>query len=281
MKIGVSSYSFAKWQAQTGADLFALCDQAKELAFDGIEFTALKSEDPVSEAKKLREKCENIGLPIIAYTVGANLLCDDPDGEAERLMRCVDVAEALGVSLMRHDVATKLREREGYTWQTAAEEMAPRIRAVTEYAAARGIRTCTENHGFLFQDSRRVETLIRLVDHPNYGWLVDLGNFLCADEDLKKAVRRAAPYAVHVHAKDFLYRKKDPRLPDPVGFFKNRNGNFLRGTVVGHGVVPVTEDIRVLRAAGYNGWLSLEFEGMEENIPALSAGLQYLRALAQ
>lgn len=277
MKIGVSSYSFSKWRKQTGADLTVLCEKAKELGFDGVEFTAIEGDDPLAKARELREKCESLGLPIIAHTVGANLLCDDPDAEAERLMRCVDVAEALGAPVMRHDVATKLRAREGYTWQDAVEEMAPRIRAVTEYAAARGIRTCTENHGYLFQNSRRVERLIRTVNSPNYGWLVDIGNFLCVDEDPKKAVRRAAPYAFHVHAKDFLYVKRKPGVPEPVGFFKTGNGNFLRGTVVGHGAVPVVECVGLLTAAGYDGWLSLEFEGMEENLPALTAGLEYLR----
>ena len=86
-------------------------------------------------------------------------------------------------------------------------------------------------------------------------------------------MRRAAPYAFHAHAKDFLYHIVKPGIPTPEGYFKTSNGNLLRGTVVGHGVVPIAADLQVLKAAGYNGWLSLEFEGMEDNIPALSAGL--------
>jgi len=140
------------------------------------------------------------------------------------------------------------------------------------------VKTCTENHGFIFQDSARVEALIRAVDHPNYGWLVDMGNFCCADESSSYAVGIAAPYAFHVHAKDFLI--KSGACIDPGnGWFRSRGGNYLRGTIVGHGEIPVTQCVQILKNAGYDGWLSLEFEGMEENLPAVEAGLAYLRRI--
>ena len=41
MKIGVSSYSFEKYRAATGCSYFEMCDIAKEIGFDGIEFTDL------------------------------------------------------------------------------------------------------------------------------------------------------------------------------------------------------------------------------------------------
>ena len=277
MKIGVSSYSFRKYQKATSASYIDLCDRAKELGFEGIEFIDLKTEDDLSEAAAIRAHCESIGLPIVAYTIGANLQCEDLAAEVARLKGCVDVAAALGAPVMRHDVASALRNIAGYTWEDAITDMAPAIREVTEYAAEKGIRTCSENHGKLFQDSVRVEALIDAVNHPNYGWLVDMGNFLCVDEAPLSAVTRAAKYAFHAHAKDFLYHIVKDGVPTPDGYFTTRNGNLLRGTVVGHGVVPVNDCVKVLRDAGYDGWLSIEFEGMEENIPALTAGLSYLR----
>ena len=100
-----------------------------------------------------------------------------------------------------------------------------------------------------------------------------MGNFLCADEPPMHALPIAAPYAVHAHAKDFLLKRESPGE----GWFPTRNGWALRGTVVGHGVVPIADCVQVLRDAGYDGWLSLEFEGMEENLTALRCGLAYLR----
>ena len=278
MKIGVSSYSFSKYMQQTGADYFAVCDLAKKMGYDAIEFIDLSLEvqpaDSLAElAKAIRRHCEEIDLPIAAYTVGADFLRPD---EARAVMEKVDIADALGARVLRHDAAWSLPE--GMDWRELIEKIAPDIRRVTEYAAQKGIRTCTENHGYILQDAERVETLIRAVNHPNYGWLVEMGNFLCADDQPVHAVPIAAPYAFHVHVKDFLYKPADAENPGQ-GWFPSRNGSYLRGTVAGHGVVPIRRCLQTLKSAGYDGVVSYEFEGMEENLPALEAALAFLRGL--
>lgn len=279
MKIGVSTYSFEKYKKATGCDLFEICKRAKEIGFEAIEFTPINTDDPIATAKELRAYCESLGLEIASHTIGADLINTEEQEVLKTLYGYIDVAEALGAPLLRHDVCYRLPE--GMTWQDAAHKMAPMIRKVTEYAASKGIRTCSENHGYIFQDSERMEYLINLVDHPNYGWLVDIGNFLCADEYPLDAIRRAFPYAIHAHVKDFLYRKADELYVEPDGFFKTRNGNLLRGTVLGHGDVPVAACMKFLREVGYDGVFSLEFEGAEENIPALELGYAYMRKLAE
>ena len=118
------------------------------------------------------------------------------------------------------------------------ERLAKGCRAVADYPAQKGIRTMTENHGFFSQDSLRVEKLINTVASDNFGQLVDMGNFLCADDDPVTAVGRCAPYAFYVHAKDFIVKSGQGVNPGQ-GFFLSRGGNFLRGTIVGHGDVPV------------------------------------------
>lgn len=281
MKLGVSSYSFRKYIMSENCGYFKICSLAKEIGFDGIEFINLDhkdfgiTEDCLVTAKRLKEYCDEIGLEINAYTVSANLLSDDIDGMVKYLFDCVDVTEALGAKVMRHDVCFALPQKYLYGYKDAIEVMVPHIRRVTEYAASKGIRTCTENHGWIFQAPERVEELIRAVNHDNYGWLVDMGNFLCVDADPVHAVTLAAPYAFHVHAKDFLY--KSGELPKPQGFGSTAGGNHIRGTIVGHGVVPVINCVNILKKAGYDGWLSLEFEGMEECLPAIKAGFDYLK----
>ena len=284
MKIGVSSYSLRKHAAATKCSYVDLCNIAKEMGFEGIEFINLDNKDYTMGtddifacAEKIRKHCEAIGLEILAYTVDGNILAEDFDAEFERLKKCVDVAEALGAPVMRHDVCYSLPGK--LTWEDAIEVMVPRIREITEYAKAKGIKTCTENHGYIFQAPERVEKLIRAVNNENYGWLCDMGNFLCADADPLKAVTIAAPYAFHVHAKDFLY--KSAEFDRPSGYFGTASGNYLRGTVVGHGVVPIKSCVKALKRGGYDGWMSIEFEGMEENLPALRAGLEFLKKVVE
>lgn len=284
MKIGVSSYSFQR-ELKRGMDYFAACEEAARMGYEGIEFIDLelqygRGEQAVEElADHLRAHCEGLGLAIPAYTVAADFL-NGRGGtaaeEPERVKGCVDIAAHLGAPVMRHDAFWKLGALRD--WRAAVERIAPAIREVTEYAAARGVTTCSENHGTVMQDSDRVETLIRRVDHANYGWLVDVGNFLCADEDPQHAVGIAAPYAVHAHVKDFLFKSGQEEKPAG-SWLTTRGGNYLRGTVVGHGVVPVRACLHILKKAGYDGWLSVEFEGAEETVPALEQGLAYLRQI--
>lgn len=282
MKIGVSSYSFKKYMNSGNVTYIDICDKAKELGFDGMDFIPLDTEkyshgeSALECAAEIRRHCEEIGLEIASYTVGADFLSEDMEAEVARVCGCIDVCEALGAKVLRHDVCSKLPKKHLYNWRDAIADMVPYIRRVTEYAASKGIRTCTENHGHIFQAPERVEELIRAVGSENYGWLCDMGNFLCADADPLVSVNIAAPYAFHVHAKDFLY--KSASQGKPAGFFATAGGNYIRGTVLGHGVVPVDACIGLLKKAGYNGWISLEFEGLEDNITALEMGLAYLRA---
>lgn len=282
MKLGVSSYSFQRYMKHVGATYLDICKLAREIGFDGIEFIDLdlsvqKAADVGALADEIRAYCGQIGLTIIAYTVSADFLGGGAE-EAARVKAKVDIAARLGAPVMRHDAAWNLPD--GMTWREAIQKIAGPIRDVAEYAKGKGVRTCTENHGRVLQDAHRVETLMQAVNHPNYGWLVDMGNFLCVDEPALHALPIAAPYAFHAHAKDFLYKPAWERNPGE-GWFPTRNGSYLRGTVAGHGVVPIAHCIRVLRENGYDGWLSYEFEGMEENLPAIRAGYQVLRGLLE
>ena len=69
--------------------------------------------------------------------------------------------------------------------------------------------------------------------------------------------------------------------PDPGGgWFPTRAGNRLRGAVLGHGEVPVAQCLGILKRAGYNGIVSLEFEGIEEPVRGITLGLANLRRAA-
>ena len=122
----------------------------------------------------------------------------------------------------------------------------------------------------------RIEKLIQAVNEKDFGALVDIGNFLCADEECAHAVARLAPYAKHAHAKDFYVKD---RLEDPSckGWFKSRGGRQLCGAVFGKGQVPVQKCVEALRAGGYDGYLNLEFEGLEDPMLGVTEGMARLK----
>lgn len=276
MKTSISSYSFQRAINRGEDTQLSIIAKAKAMGLDAIEFIDLCPPEGVSEedyAVQLREEAEKVGIEIAAYTIGADLLREDLDAEIARVCRKVDVAVLLGAPLLRHD-ATFQNPAEG--WDAVLPTLAEGCRRITEYAAARGVKTTVENHGFFCQDSVRMEALIQTVAHENFGWLVDTGNFLCVDEDPLDAVTRAASYAFHVHIKDFIFKSAADGAPSD-GWICTRGGNFLRGTVAGHGIVPIARCVAALKAAGYDGVVSLEFEGWEDLDEALTHGVAFLK----
>ncbi|NLM38644.1 MAG: sugar phosphate isomerase/epimerase [Firmicutes bacterium] len=282
MLIGVSSYSFSRAKLST----FEIIEKTRELGFDVIEFAGFpdlpEGETPLSFAPRVREACDEAGLKVASYTIWADFINGsngDWQQEVERLKDEVRVAQILGCPAMRHDATWGFpRDKKGARgFDDALPILIQGCRAVTEFAADLGVKTMVENHGFFAQDSERVERLVNGVDHPNFGVLLDMGNFLCVDEDPARAVGRLMPYAFHVHAKDFHY--KSGSLPDPgEGWFRSRGGNYLRGAIIGHGEVPITQCLRIMKNHGYDGVLSIEFEGMEEPIKAIETGLANLKS---
>ena len=189
MKTSISSYSFQCLINQGTENQFSVIRRAKALGFDAIEFTTLiphDGTDKESYAKKLRQEAERNELAISCYSVGADMLGQGKEAVITELKKEVDIACLLGTDLMRHDIAFAFPEgSRGYRgYNNCVIEFAEICRVVTEYAATKGIRTCTENHGYFSQDSIRVEQLVNTVAHNNFGLLVDTGNFLCVDEDL-------------------------------------------------------------------------------------------------
>ncbi len=284
MKTGVSSYSFSRLISNGSMSEFDAIKKASEMGFDVIEFSGLRvpqGQCILDYAKRIKEACASVGIEMGNYTIGADFLTGSDgnwEAEVERVKKEVDVAAALGSPGMRHDATRGFKQ--GYTGTSTFEAALPVLikacRLVTEYAEQFGIRTMVENHGFFCQDSERIEKLISGVNHANFGALVDMGNFLCVDEDPTKAVGKLMSVAFHVHAKDFHVKSGISPFPG-TGWFESRGGNYLRGAIIGHGDVPVQQIINIIKKAGYDGTVSIEFEGMEEPLQGISLGLENLK----
>jgi sugar phosphate isomerase/epimerase len=232
MKFSVSTYSYCRL-INSGEKTLAECIAlAAQTGFDGVEFVEFDTPDGMTKAEYaafLREECKKNGVEPVSYTIGADFL-HGSDGDIEkeiaRLKGEVEIADALGVKLMRHDATRGYdNDKRGYK---AFSDALPRIiegcRAVTEYAKTFGIRTMVENHGFFCQESCRVEKIVNGVANDNFGLLVDIGNFMCADEDPAYAVGVVAPYAFHVHA--FIKQTRSTQ-PDIEGCGLVRSTTFI------------------------------------------------------
>ncbi len=284
MKLAVSSYSLWRWCSDNGKSLEQAIDWIADAGVGAIEFAGLDAKaaaNPVRRARAVRKRCEKRGLKIVSYCVAAELI-QPPAAQrrqVEALKTEVDVAAELGVPSMRHDVTLgygKLRRYNGpKTVAAALKIVVPLIREIADYGQSRGVKTSVENHGFFLQSAERVEQLLDAVNHPNFALTMDMGNFLCVNDDPVAAVKRLAKRAVMVHIKDFHVK---PRKHMPAeGWFETPTSIALRGAIVGHGAIDIPAQLQHLKRVGYKGYLSLEFEGIEEPTYAIRQGLNYVK----
>lgn len=278
-RIACSTYSFNQLISKGEISQLESLQLAKEMGFDAIEIVDLIHDESIAERDyvyQLKEELERLNFPITSFTFHANLLHEDAEQthlEIKRIKKMIDYAEILGAKRIRHDVAWGQSKK---SFDIVLPDLALACRTITEYAANKQIITMVENHGFFVQDSDRMEKLYNQVHHPNFKLLIDVGNFLCVDESPVHAVSRLAPFAEYVHIKDFHVKSGREAAPGE-GFFQTRGGNFLRGAIIGHGNVPLTQCFNSLKNSGYQGDVAIEFEGMEDNREGVRISLENVR----
>jgi sugar phosphate isomerase/epimerase len=281
MKVGLSTYSLSRAILSGEMDVIQAIEWIAENGGEHVEvvpsgFSLTENPELI---EKIVQKASEKGLDISSYTIGANFIQESEEeyrAEIERLKKEVEIGAALGVKLMRHDAASRpIPETSEEQFMKDLPKIADACREIADHAAQYGITTSVENHGHHVQHSARVRKLIETVNRDNYKTTLDIGNFVCVDENPLEAARKNAHLASMVHAKDFYMRDKS--LDPGEGFAKTAGGNFRRGAIVGHGDVDVRGAFKVLKEVGYDGYISIEFEGMEECKLGARIGMQNVK----
>jgi sugar phosphate isomerase/epimerase len=266
MKLGVSTYSLHGAFSSGELTVAGVIEYIGSIGAEHVEIVPLGFslvEDP-SLIGTIRDAAATNGLELSNYAIGANF-ADKTDGEIaaeiERVKREVDVCAALGIKRMRHDVASS-KDLSITHFLDELPRLVEACREIADYAAGFGITTSVENHGYFIQHSDRVQALVKAVDRENFRTTLDIGNFLCADENPLVAVANNIGLASMVHVKDFYVRPAN-RYPGE-GWFKSSGGQYLRGAIAGQGDLDTPGILGIVKRSGYDGYVSIEFEGMEE-----------------
>ncbi len=253
-------------------------DYALELGVDAIEpYPHAEFIEPdVEAARRLADYAGGKNVGICCFSLGADFLGSDIEDEVARLKRYADVAAALGSPYLHHTLAPALDfASQRFPFSVYLERAVRGVREVYDYAEQLGVRCIYEEQGFAFNGVGRFDDFLGAVNRP-VGVLADLGNILFVGESPEQFVSRFAPMVCHVHAKDYLY--KDCRWPHPGnGWYESQDGGYLRGTVIGHGTVNFVRVCQVLQSVGYDGFYSLEYDGLEDPYLAQNLGLDNLR----
>lgn len=299
MKLGISCYCLDNAMADGSMTIYDVMDWAVAHECEHIEFVPFHL--PLVDEEhhclntelidSVREYSEKIGLEISTYSVNADLLKPDPEerrAEIDRVKLHIDAAHRLGLQWMRHDIAGFRRPfstNTPHNFEVELPLMIEGTRELCDYAAAYGITTTLENHGFFCNGSDRIIRILKGLERPAMKMTMDVGNFLCVDEYSIGAVKKCLPYAQIIHLKDFYIRSRDV-LPgqnemfncDNGSWFETMGGQMLRGAITGQGDLPLRDIVKEIKASGFDGYVSIEFEGMEPCEKATQISLAMARA---
>jgi L-ribulose-5-phosphate 3-epimerase len=229
----------------------------RDFGLGAVEYVNTFFRDKAGDAAYLREmnrRAEQEGVYQHLIMCDGEGRLGDPDAAARTRAvtnhrRWLDAAAALGCATIRVNAASE----GGFEEQQRLA--ADGLRRLTELADPLGLNVIVENHGGLSSNGRWLAGVMRLVDHPRCGTLPDFGNFY--DYDRYQGTADLMPFAKAVSAKsyDFDAGGRETTLDYP----------RLLGLVA---------------AAGYTGWVGIEYEGTRlSEREGIAATLRLLRRL--
>ncbi|MBS1713922.1 MAG: sugar phosphate isomerase/epimerase [Armatimonadetes bacterium] len=256
MKLAVSMWCYVRAVKGGRLDLCGFVREAARIGADGVELLDFFYQDAREERPRVFEALSEAGLPCPIFSVANNFVKTTAQERAEQTDRIrfgVDEAVYYGASTVRVFAGDAA---EGVTFDDARTWIVDGLAEAADYARDKGVRLALENHGRLAGQSGQVRGLIEEVrsktGHDALGANPDTGNFLLVGQDPVQAVAELAGTAAMVHFKDFA--------PGD-GHYVSSAGTRFQGTVIGEGTVDLGGCVAALRAGGFEGWMSLEYEG--------------------
>jgi len=227
-------------------------------------------------AARMKAAADKHSIPIDNYSLNANFLhLSQPDWEAEitRVKAHINVAHEMGATTFRCDCSAYRRDAEMNSIEAFYDDLPTIVKSyevLCAHAKPFGITILIENHGFHVNGSDRVRHIIKSVKSDNFGHQLDVGNYICVDDNPEIATRKMMQFATTVHMKDFYVRshKRDPgdatQFDCSGAWFKSTGGQYLRGAITGQGDLDMYEIISTVKSHGFDGNIYVEYEGMED-----------------
>ena len=277
MKIGVSMWSYVRAVKDGRLDIPSFIHEAKRAGADGVELLDFFYRDVASERQAAQQALRETGLPCPIFSISQNFAKpteEERRAQLEKIKFGVDEAVHLESEVVRVFAGD---DSEGITFDQARSWIVEGLAEASKYAHSKGKKLALENHGTLAGRGEQVKSLIddvrAMAGNDALGANPDTGNFLIVNQPSHEAIRQVASYAYMVHFKDFA--------PEPSGFtgfaYQTVDGRKLVGTAVGEGTVDLGQCLLALKDAGFDGWLSVEYEGEEDPLPAVRRSIENAR----
>ena len=232
---------------------------------------------------------QRVKIQLAKYSLEAPMMCASPDfttpdaqfrrTEVERQKQMIDVTAELGGKFCRVLSGQRrpdVSRAEGVRWTVES------IRSLLDYAASRKIVLNMENHykdGYWLypefaQDIEIFKEIIGQIRSPWFGVNYDPSNAIIAGQDPLEVLAAINGRVVSMHASDRYLASgtlQDLRQQEGTsGYDQN-----LKHGVIGRGLNNYDQIFSMLKAQGFDGWISIE-DGIN-GIDELRESVRFLR----
>lgn len=223
---------------------------AASLGIDGVELV-----DGNLDFRTLKTVLRETGLDLVSYVFDHDF---SQPVEKERLIRSMELAAELGA----HSIQVKVGK-----W------VAEGLTILLPLAEQLGVTICIENPGRTSRESVSIAKLLTQFASPYLKHSFHMANYWLGGENLPLALERLEKYSIQIRISDLRLAHQD----ELISAVKNHHEKAYVGSVLGLGEVPVQELLKILSAREYDGWIIVEFTGLEEPRFGMEASLKNLR----
>lgn len=174
------------------------------------------------------------GVRISGTGVRNNFANPDPAARAadvKHVKEWIDVASKLGAPVIR-TFAGPVPEGYEERWDEVAGWMIDCYKECAAYGAERGVLVGVQNHGDMLKTAEQVIRIVKAVDSPWFGVIVDTGYFQTPDPYVD--IEAVMPYAVNFQVKESPFGAKS------------------------HIRIDLARLMKIIRTSGYKGYLPIE-----------------------
>ena len=277
IKLGIATYSY--WHFKTEkVPIETVIDKAACIGVEGVDILHrqmdIGEKEPLTPAhrsylRQLKRHAFRSGIDLVCLSIHQNFVQPDPADRqmhVDHTLKCIEMASEMGIPCIRlnsgrwntirdFDALMKAKgiepvspghtEDEGFAWCIESiEKCLPK-------AEQCGVMLALENHWGLSRTPEGQLRILKAIPSPWLGALMDTGNFL---EQPYDKLSQIAPKTVYVQAKTYTGG----------GEWYTLNLDYKRIA-------------RILREAGYTGYVSLEFECKADPDKAVPESIRMLR----
>lgn len=252
LKTSLNAYSFNKMLNDRikgrgeGITLIQVMEFAAKNKFDGFDATGYYMPDYPKRPSdayidEMKKRAADLGIGVSGTGVRNNFTTADAsvrDEGVNHIKEFVEVAARLGAPVIRVFADTQMRAE---NWQSVSKNaaradvqkwIAEDLRRCAEQGAKFGVKIGVQNHGDFLETGKQLLELVRVVDSPFCGPIVDTGYFKTPDPYVD--IAEVAPHAVNWQVKQSVFGEESEVPTDMIKLLK------------------------IVRKSGYSGYLPIE-----------------------